>query len=234
VGEGKRLVDRQRFGPEVVVDAGLAVLDAAGVPGFTMRAVADRLGTYPATVYWHVGGRSQLLTAIVDRVLAEMVPPGPQVLDWRDWLREVAREYRRVLHAHPNTGQFVASVLTTGVTAPELMEGILNVLARAGFRGPRLASAYNVLVGSVVGWVSVELSAPPSDVEPGWQEGFEASLRDLSPEQFPTLAANRDHVVGNVIGLRWTGGSQVPLDAAFEMALDVWIAGLSVQAEPQG
>jgi hypothetical protein len=32
-----------------------------------------RPGTYPATLYWHVGNRSQVLAAIVEHVLGEMI-----------------------------------------------------------------------------------------------------------------------------------------------------------------
>ena len=60
------------LGPEAVVEAGLHVLDEVGLAAFSMRAVADRLGTYPATLYWHVGNRATLLAAVLDRVLSEM------------------------------------------------------------------------------------------------------------------------------------------------------------------
>jgi hypothetical protein len=37
------------------------------------------------------GSRSDLLTGIVDRVLAEMRPADPTSMDWREWLRQTAR-----------------------------------------------------------------------------------------------------------------------------------------------
>jgi len=59
--------------PGDVVAAGVELVDEAGLAGFTTRALADRLGTYPATLYWHVGNRSQVLAAIVEHVLGEMI-----------------------------------------------------------------------------------------------------------------------------------------------------------------
>jgi AcrR family transcriptional regulator len=58
--------------PDQVIEAGLNLLDEVGIPSFSTRALAERLGTYPATLYWHVGNRSRLLAAIVDRALSEL------------------------------------------------------------------------------------------------------------------------------------------------------------------
>ena len=106
------------------------------VAGFSMRVLADYLDTYPATLYWHVGGRGALISAVVDRVLAEIVVPDLRTMAWDEWLRELAVEYRRALHRHPNVGQLVASELSAGAVAARLVELILEALESAGFRGP--------------------------------------------------------------------------------------------------
>ena len=46
---------KRALNTEEVVRTALALLDEVGLRGFTMRALAGRLGTYPATIYWHVG-----------------------------------------------------------------------------------------------------------------------------------------------------------------------------------
>jgi AcrR family transcriptional regulator len=219
----------ESLGPAAVVDAGLQVLDEVGLGAFSMRAVADRLQTYPATVYWHVGNRATLLAAILDRVLSEMVVPDPGAKSWTGWLRDLACEYRRVIHGHPNAGTLVTTELQRGSVSTQMVELILSVLARAGFRGPRLAAAYNVYVGSVTGWVAIELSRPPPDAGETWANEFDDEVAELDPMLFPTIAANRSSVSGKVIGLRWIGGVEVPLNASFETALDVWIDGLAAQ-----
>jgi len=71
-----------------VVRAALALLDEVGLRGFTMRALADRLETYPATIYWHVGNRTEVLSAVGDMVLDEAMGalPDPDALPWDEWL----------------------------------------------------------------------------------------------------------------------------------------------------
>jgi TetR/AcrR family transcriptional regulator, tetracycline repressor protein len=103
-----------------VVGAGVWLLDEGGLASFRMRSVAERLGTYPATVYWHVGNRAQLLARIVDKVLQEIVVPDAG-LAWQEWLALLAREYRRVMHRHPQVAGLVAAQLL--VSPPGMRPG---------------------------------------------------------------------------------------------------------------
>jgi TetR/AcrR family transcriptional regulator, tetracycline repressor protein len=208
-----------------VVLAALGLLDDVGLTGLTMRALADRLGTYPATVYWHVGNRDRVLALVVDRALRELVVPEPGSTDWREWVAAVAHEYRRVLHAHPNVAPLVAAQVLVSPPTIDLMEAILAVLAGAGFRGDGLAGAYNAIVGSVVGWVSVELAVAPTGPDP-WQDEFARTVRTLDPATHPTIAANADVLADQAFALRWHGGRERPLDAAFDAAVRVWTDGL--------
>ena len=106
-----------------------------------MRSLAERLGTYPATVYWHVGNRARLLALVADRVLEEIEAPDAARLPWRDWLASLAREYRRVMHRHPNVAGLVGSQLVVSPPGMQLVETILAVLADAGFAGQALGGA---------------------------------------------------------------------------------------------
>ena len=217
--------------PGQIVTCGLELVDDVGLSGFTTRALAERLGTYPATLYWHVGNRSQLLAAIVDRALGEVAVDPPGSVDWQEWLRRGARSYRAVLHRHPNLAPVVVSQLVVSAPATRLVETVLSVLDRAGFRGQGLAHAFNTYVGSLVGWVSAELSAPPREAGNSWQDAFASAVAALSPGEFPVIAANRDQLADAVFSLRWHGGAERPLDASFEWAVQAWISGLARQLE---
>jgi TetR/AcrR family tetracycline transcriptional repressor len=217
---------------EQVVRVGLELLDEAGPAGLSMRVLADRLGTYPSTVYWHVGDKNQLLAALVSAVLGEMTLPDSTATSWDRWLRTAAHSYRQALHRHPHVGPLVASQLTVSPLSLRVSEEILGVLAGAGFHGGDLADAYNAFVGSVVGWVSVELSANPAATT-DWEQEFADALRTLSAEEYPTIVSNLDTLADEVIALRWHGGAEKPLDRAFGAALEVWIAGLASRLAPQ-
>lgn len=217
--------------PERVIDVALGLLDEVGLPGFTMRALANRLDTYPATVYWHVGGRAQILAGVVNLALSEVRVPDPRQVSWEAWLRATARDYRRAIHRHPNVGALVASQLTVSLPAARLVESVMAVLHDAGFRDAALASAFNTFVGSLVGWVSVELSADPGEGDHRWQEEYESVIRALPRDEYPVIVSNIHHLADHVIALRWHSGREKPLDESFDVALETWIQGLSRQLD---
>jgi TetR/AcrR family transcriptional regulator, tetracycline repressor protein len=217
--------------PGRIVGCGLELVDEVGLGGFTTRALAERLGTYPATLYWHVGNRSQLLAAIVDRAIGEVAVEPAGSVDWQEWLRRAACSYRAVIHRHPNLAPVVVSQLVVSAPATRLVESVLSVLDRAGFRGEALAHAFNTYVGSLVGWVSAELSASPPEAGNSWQQAFASAVAALPPGEYPVIAANRDQLADAVFALRWHGGAERPLDASFEWAVEAWISGLARQLE---
>jgi AcrR family transcriptional regulator len=220
-------VAERALSADQVLQSALDLLDEAGLRGFTMRALADRLGTYPATIYWHVGSRTEVLSAVGDMVLDEAMSalPEPDALPWDEWLAAMARSYRDAMKAHPTLAQVAVTHFDAEVTVPDQLERVVRVLDRAGFHRADLAGAYNAFIGSLGGWVGLEMI--PEDPEQGLSpERMEASVRDLAPERYPTIVANLDHLADRAFTFRWHGGATRPMDDAFEFALATWIEGL--------
>src|SRR5262245_8888162 len=111
---------------EQVLDAALALLDEVGLRRFTMRALADRLGTYPATIYWHVGSRAEVLYAVGEIVLRDAMSsvPDTDALPWDEWLAEFARAYRNAMKAHPTLAQVAVTHFDVEVTVPDELERV--------------------------------------------------------------------------------------------------------------
>lgn len=107
---------------------------------------------------------------------------------------------------------------------PDQHELLLRILHDGGFRGATLVAAHNAWVGSLVGWVAVELCSEPRTISP--DDNYEASIRALPASDYPTVTRNLDHLLGRAIGFRWKSGTEAPLDEAFEAAVTVWIGGL--------
>ncbi len=212
---------------EEVVRAALGLLDEVGLHRFTMRALAQRLGTYPATIYWHVGSRAELLSAVGALVLTEMAQdvPDPVSTPWDEWLIENGRAYRRVMQAHPDLASWVVTHLEASVPVPGYLEQMVVALSRAGFSDTRLVAAYNTYLGSLCGWVGMELIRPDPDL--GWDpERMQASLGALRAEDYPVIVANLDDLADSAFTFRWRTGIDNPLDEAFEFALSTWVEGL--------
>ncbi len=210
--------------PDLVVAAALELVDEVGVTGLTMRSLAQRLDTYPSTLYWHVGNRNEILARVFHLAMSGMDVPDPRSMRWDAWLRHAAYEYRAALHAHPNTAVLSLYPL---VTAPAFVEAMLTALQRGGFEGPTLAAAFNAFSGSVAGWVAIELSTAAGEADQKWQAEFEERVRSLPQNDFPTITGNLPDLADEVFTLRWHGGAERPLDASFDAAVEVWMAGLA-------
>ena len=232
-GHNVGVAERALNGEEVVRTA-LALLDEVGLRGFTMRALAGRLGTYPATIYWHVGNRTDVLSAMNGRVLDEMVReiPDPASTVWDEWLVETARAYRRAMQAHPALATWAVTHFEARVPVPYFLERVVSVLSGAGFRGAQLVAAYNAYLGSLVGWIGMELISEDPEVGSD-PEQMKASIDDLSAERYPTIVANLDNLADRAFTFRWHGGVSNPLDDAFEFALATWVEGLRAMLPPR-
>ena len=108
-----------------------------------------------------------------------------------------------------------------------LVETVLVVLAGAGFRGQDLASAFNAYVGSLVGWVSVELASRCGSA--AWPPGWSGACLDGGPPAGLRLQADD-------INWSWGSGPEVTGTAeAILMAVagrPAALAGLSGEGLP--
>jgi TetR/AcrR family tetracycline transcriptional repressor len=122
-------LDRQRIVTEAV-----ALLDADGLEGVTLRKLAARLGVRQPTLYWHLPNKAALVTAIAEVILEqqfpELVPPGPDET-WQDWLTGLAMRLRRALLAHPD-GARVVSASQLSVTMAAISELAMSTLVARG------------------------------------------------------------------------------------------------------
>ncbi|HEX2403614.1 MAG TPA: helix-turn-helix domain-containing protein, partial [Acidimicrobiia bacterium] len=90
----KRGEPRATLSREAIVDAAIEVLDRHGLDGLSMRRVAEVLGTGPASLYWHVADKEQLIHLILDRVMGELELSEPDSSRWEEQIREFARSGR--------------------------------------------------------------------------------------------------------------------------------------------
>ncbi|MFI1222622.1 MULTISPECIES: TetR/AcrR family transcriptional regulator [unclassified Streptomyces] len=90
----------ERSRPQIT-EAALALADAEGLAAVSMRALAQRLGTGPASLYRYVGSRDELLDLMADAVAGELDLSAAPGGDWLDGLVGLALQYRAAHVRHP-------------------------------------------------------------------------------------------------------------------------------------
>jgi AcrR family transcriptional regulator len=210
-----------------VVAAALDLVDEQGLAAFSVREVARRLSVSTATVYWHVGGSNDLLASIVARVVAQAVPVG--VSAWDGMLRALAAGLRQALHAHPHVAPLFGGDLVCNRSVPlDAVEAILASLQRGGVPSDAVVDVYNASVGTFIGFLTVELATPAA---PGEQAAFTETVRshleEVDAVRHPVLAQHRTRWENHAFGLRWGNGAEQPLDDAYDLLVEVILAGLA-------
>ena len=211
---------------ERVWAAALKQIDKRGVASFSLRDLARSLGVYPRAIYWYVRNRNDLLSDVVDYALRNVYPP-TSCADWRDWLRKLFHQYRAAVQQHPNIAPLIgASILSGGGISVEMIERILTVLSAAGFRDDQLLDAYNVVVAAQVGFVTLELAALPLEDIVSWAEKHRRQLSTIDVLRYPMLGRYLPAFANKAFLLRWSNGTEVPLNSSFEKFVEVIISGL--------
>lgn len=216
---------------EAIVDAAFRLIEERGFERFSMRSLANELGVFPATLYWHVGDRGQLLGLVEEKWTQQIALP-TDVSDWREWMLELGRRYRRNAHAHPQVARLISVERVRNINSMRIPDLVLGKLAELGL-GDQLVHAYNAVVGAVQGFVVMEL-ARVADPDAPSARATEQEIRALDPEVFPNITAHLDEVADNCLSIRWSDGVQRPLDDSFEFLLGLLIDGILLRVAPPG
>jgi len=147
---------RPRLSRERIVRAAVALLDAEGVAGLSMRRLAARLDAGVMSLYEYVGGKEDVLDLAVDEVVAGIELPGTDDLPWREALTRQLVRSRRVMRRHPWLPALMATRPLLGPHSLARSEFFYATLARAGLEGPRLTAAVGALTYYVQGYAAME------------------------------------------------------------------------------
>jgi TetR/AcrR family transcriptional regulator, tetracycline repressor protein len=131
--------ERSRLSKKTVVDRGLALADASGLDGLTIRRLAQDLRVTPMALYWHFRSKDDLLVALADRVWSEIDAEADPAQPWPRQLRGLLESLVRVLRNHPCASQLLLATEKQSESFQRLTEITLGVLRGAGF-GPRHAA----------------------------------------------------------------------------------------------
>lgn len=195
--------------------AALALVDARGVPGLSMRALAARVRSAPMALYHHVADRADLEVLVVEAVFGEARWTRGDFDDWREAVRAIARALWRALRAHP---QVVPLVLTRRSRSPavlEASEALLAALARSGRSGQELLVAFRSIQALVMGFAQVELAGPLSRAAGERPRAMIRRFRSLPADRYPRLIEIA------------TAALESEPEEEFEAGLELLLAGLA-------
>ena len=147
---------RTGLSEDAVARRALALIDAEGIDGLSMRKLAGELGVSTMTLYSYFPDRAALLDGVAQVVYAQIDAPedagGP-----RETLRVLMRAVRRVLLAHPHALPLIAEHAPRTLEALAFVNAGFRALRRAGVAPLDTARAYRALAAYSLGTAQVEI-----------------------------------------------------------------------------
>ncbi|WP_205471286.1 TetR/AcrR family transcriptional regulator [Nocardioides sp. SYSU D00038] len=216
--EQPRRGPRQRLSVDDVVDAAIAMADAEGLAGVSMRGLAQRLGLAPMSLYTYVPGRNELVALMVDQVLARReLPPLPDGLRAR--LETVARVHHAEALAHPWLLDVTGIRPWLGPGAADRYEWQLSAVEGVGLDDVEMDQTVALLVGFASSIAHAEHEKRRAERESGqselawWEANAEELGRVMSGREYP-LAGR----VGQAAGEAYQAASDPARELEFGLA----------------
>ncbi|HXJ64945.1 MAG TPA: TetR/AcrR family transcriptional regulator C-terminal domain-containing protein [Actinomycetota bacterium] len=210
---------REPLNRDRVIAAALRIMDEEGLDAVTMRRVGRELGVEAMSLYNHVRDKDDILDGIAQAVLAGFRIP--EADDWAESARLTAREFRRILLAHPG----VMTLITernkpfTNPDSLQVYEHVFELFRSAGLSTADAAQAFHVFGSYILGSVTMELGimvGGPSDE--AHQEAHREMAAFVASAELPRLREAMPHLM------------DCDLDEQFGFGLDLLIEGLRSRA----
>ncbi len=216
---------KQRVSVDEVIQAAIAVADAEGLPAFSMRKVADRLGLKLMSIYTYVPGRAELIGLMIDEVAGERELP-PHEGSLRQRLTGVAQQLWDEYHRHPWLLQVENSRPWIGPHVSDRYEWQLAAIEGAGFTDLEMDQVVTLISGFTAGAARASIDARQAVERSGisdaewWEANAPVLERVMPPGSYPISGR-----VGTVAGQEYNAVGDP--ERSFRFGLDRILDGLA-------
>ncbi|MEX0168319.1 TetR/AcrR family transcriptional regulator [Streptomyces sp. LMG1-1-1.1] len=196
-----------------IVGVALRLVDEHGTQAFSLRLLAEALGSGTATLYRHFEGKDEILAYVVDRVLGETVLGDlADLADWREALTVTAHRFHDTLRRHPHVLPPLMAQVPVGPHGLAQRERVLAALLAHGLPADLAARAFTAVTHYVIGFTAQQYgpAAAPDD-----GPRLAAFYRELDPAAYPAL-----HQAARTL-------TSVPVEEEFAFGLGLLVHGLA-------
>ena len=188
----------RRLDPDKVVDSALALADVEGPAAVTLRRLATQHSVTPMALYRHFKDKDDLLAALGDRLLADVVLPEPTDERWDQQLTKVLTAFVTALRAHPKLADLTLTRILASEAGLAMSERIMELLTEGGFSIDDAAEVGRQSVCSLISLVTTD-PITREVTDPVAREDSlrmkRAALAALSPRKYPLITAAADTLI---------------------------------------
>lgn len=206
---------------ERVLSAAVALADEGGIESLTMRRLAQKLGSAPMSLYYHVANQEALLDGVADHILGEIIEAtseiDPSSGDWQAVLRRRILAAREVLLRHSWAPPLIQTRTNMSTASLRYFDSLIGLLLEAGFSIDLTHHALHALGSRALGFTA-EL-----------YDDSEAPDEDELTQFLEQVAGEYPHVARMVEGISHDASTTLGWcddQFEFEFGLDLLLDGL--------
>ncbi len=175
---------------EGIVAVALDILNEEGLDKVTMRAIASRLDTGPASLYVYVRNTEDLHAQLLDALIAGVPEaaagrPGADAADWRGQLVGLLLTYTERLYSHPAIARLSLFARSNGPNSLRMADALLKLLRQGGVHDASAAWAIDLMTHFATATAAEQSSDQHETKIAATADAMEAA----DPALYPNLAA---------------------------------------------
>ncbi|WP_169082148.1 TetR/AcrR family transcriptional regulator C-terminal domain-containing protein [Paenibacillus sp. PL91] len=179
-------LDRER-----ITQSAIRLLNEFGLKELSMRKVAEDLMVKPASLYYHVKSKDELLQWMADHISSELTQHDPS-LPWAEQVLQWGEQYRRVLHNYRDAVEIFNSTIASGYNRLTQIEKLFQILAAAGFQDSQIPWMASMLKNYVLGFVTEEvqlrsIAGQHDTTQEQLSEQYNKFYNNLPKDKFPNM-----------------------------------------------
>lgn len=192
-------ITTRRLDPSTLAASALDLADREGLEAVTIRRLAQLHDVTPMALYRHFSDKDDLLAAIGDRLLADVVMPDDESdTDVWDRVRAAMDAFVAALRPHPKAAGLTLTRILVAEPGLELAEYLMRLLTEAGFSVDAAAEVGRQSICALITLVTTEPGAA-EETDPTAREDAlrvkRAALAALPPRRYPLLTAAADTLI---------------------------------------
>jgi TetR/AcrR family tetracycline transcriptional repressor len=211
----------EKLNRDVIARAGLRLLDATGIEGITMRALAAELGVQAPTLYWHVKSKQdifQAMAAAMSEDAAGLMTAADRRAPWRECIAGWAHALRRTMLSHRDGARVFGGTFAADRVSLDVIESVLDAWREAGLSTIDAAERTALLRSFIVGFCIDEQALGELRGEPGRGQ-LEEMRTSADPARFPLTVQAFQEIL------------TTPADDRFELGLRLMLSSTVTTAD---
>jgi TetR/AcrR family transcriptional regulator, tetracycline repressor protein len=175
---------------EIVIRAGLKLLNEVGLERLTLRLLAQSLKIQAPTLYWHFKSKEDLIDEMATFVLAEgasQLIPANNSGEWRSWAGSFGMGLRKTLLAYRDGARMIAGTRLTNTEYMKAAELIASKFVGSGFTIRQTVVVLSTIYNYTLAFVMEEQAVMPRPGVRSVRYNLAKRNAKLDPKELPLL-----------------------------------------------